>query len=479
MRQHPVAFFRYTYKKFWLLAIPFIRALTHGGEYKNILKSSLYIDVVIMAVIVISAVVRWYNIQIITNENGITFKSGMIVKRELYIPFSSVSMVKTGELFLVKPFDAAVVFIYTDAETGWNKRRNPNQRLLLKLTDYQQLFNKLPNNILNEKRTCSLPKGKLLIYSFAFSSVLSGTIYLSALLFHVGSTMKNELEMMFVSAVNDVARIAEKVISDITPFTAAVIVIIVISWIISFGSNYFRNVNFISARHEKMLMTMNGYFYKTRNFIDIEKVSFIDIKQKLMMKVFGVAQVILCCSENTPMIIPFCSKKNISDFIKILIPEMYCEVESFSGRKQFMRYMAAPLFMMYSVIAAGAAAVMIFPEWYRLIFFTAIMLEITVLHFYAVRIISYFTSGAECNRNSVSIKYSSFLSFHHVIIPLDRAAELKITSTLLQRISSSCDLSFYSAGKIPLRHRIRGLKIYDAERIALKIFKENYNGKQK
>ena len=480
MRQHPIAFLRYIYKKFWLLAIPFLRTLTHTESRELILKNSIYMDIFVLAIIVIIAVIRWYNTLILTNEKGITIKSGVLAKKEIFIPFSAVSMVKTGEIFLVKPFKAIMICIFTSAETGRKEGKKADCRLLLKLTNYKQICNKLPHNILKEKTIFRQSGSRLLLFSFAFSSILSGAIYFLFMLVQSGGTVKNELERLFVSAVNDVTIIAEKVIVDMSPFTAAVIVVIMVSWIISFSLNYFRNVNFVSTRDEKKLMTRNGYFNIVKNYADIRKLSFIDIRQNLMMKLFGVVQAAASCSGKMITIIPFCSKKKISDFFGMLIPEFCIKKEKFqSGEKQLFRYIAVPLVMMYGVITAGTLSVMLYPDWYRLIFFLSVISEMLILHFCAVRIVSYFTDGVVYTDELLLIKYSRFLDFHQIIIPFERIAEVKIKSSLFQKISSSCDIIIYAAGKKFSGHKVKGIKIHDAEKIILKVIKENYYETQK
>ena len=477
-RQHPIAILRYTSKYFWLLLIPLIRGLRFLKYDFYGWISGAYIDIIVLLIIIASAFIRWYNVKYCIIKNGINFSTGVFFKHSSFVSFESISTIKSAEYLTLKLFKAVVVYVDTDINSSLSKFSKYNIKIVVDLKEWKRLLNKITINELGTEYVYKSSNKKILLFSLAFSSTLSGLLYVSALILNGGRLVAEEIENRFLTVVNNVTMIAQNIISGVSPFSVSIIIIIAVGWMISFIKNYVRHINFRAERCQKILIIKNGFFSRRSYFLNVQKINCIDLKQNLLMKLCKVVSVHISCAgygkrkTEIPLVMPVKDIKNIRSNMQNFLPEIPLEnINIFPQKKYLAKFISMPLFFVFGTMIAGLILTMLFPAWYKVIYFSYVMIEIILIYFYFVRLMEYFTNGVGFNKKILTMKYRKFFQFHYIMIPYDKISAVQITQNIFQTGKMACDLIVYEKNEILKKHRVRNINMND---LARNMFNEGY-----
>lgn len=477
-RQHPIAVLRYVSKNFWLLLIPLIRGLLAlKFDFYNWL-SGAYLDILIVLVIFGAAFFRWWNINFKTEKGGIYVSTGLFVREAMMIPFSSVTSVMLKKPLMMRPLRAVTLLLDTDSSSTVNKREDPDLKLVIRERDVRELLKYIgPNEASQDEkneRSYKPNKRRMLFFSFAFSSALSGLIYFGTFLIQGGRLVGDELEERFLGAVSNVTRAAEKVIYGITPVTVGIIIVIGMGWLYSFISNYLRHVNFELTKMRNAIQIKGGFFSRWRYFINTDKINYADLRQNLLMKLFRVMSVNISCSgygkqkNEIPVFVPVTGNKNVAEVMESFLPEFSSEEgKRFDVRAGYvMKFLGPPMVLIFAIIVVFAGAALFLPEWYSVTLFAAVMGEIIALHLLMVNLAAFLSNSVEVCKKSIVLRYCKAFDFHHVIAPIDKVSEIRISQNFLQKFNGSCNFILYTRGERAVKHKVRGMQLCDAEKAA-------------
>lgn len=476
-RQHPIAVLRYVSKNFWLLLIPLVRGLLAlRFDFYNWL-SGAYLDILVVLAIFGAAYFRWWNINFEITENGFNLSNGLFIRESFYIPFSSAASLSLKKEFAMRPLRAVTLFIDTDSSSTINKPKDPDIKLIIREKDVQNLLKYigLEETSDNENNFHYKPnKRRMLFFSLAFSSALSGLIYFGTFLIQGGRLVGEELETKFLGAVNNVTKVAEKVIYGITPVTVGIIIVIGAGWLYSFISNYLRHINFEIQRNGDVIKIRNGFFSRWQYFISTKKINYTDLRQNMMMKLFGVMSVNISCSgygkqkNEIPVFVPVTGKKNVADVMRKFLPEFSAEEgERFGVRNMYiMKFLGPPTVLIFAIIIAFAGVVLFLPEWYSVALFAAGMGELVALHLLIVNLAAFLSNSVEVCDGNIVVRYCKAFGFHIVSAPIEKISEICIRQNFLQKFNGSCNFILYTRGERAVKHFIRGMQLCDAEKAA-------------
>lgn len=477
-RQHPIAVLRYVSRNFWLLLIPLIRGLLAlRFDFYNWL-SGAYLDILVVAAIFGAAYFRWWNINFKITKKGLYLSNGLFVRESFYMPFSSVTSLSLKKAFLMRPLKAVTLYVDTDSSSTINKPKDPDIKLIIREKDVQKLLKYVEpteTSELDEHTVRYKPnKRRMLFFSIAFSSALSGLIYFGTFLIQGGRLVGDELETRFIGAVDNVTKIAEKVIYGITPVTVGIIIIIGAGWLYSFISNYLRHINFEIQRNGKAIKIQNGFFSRWKYIINADKINYADLRQNMMMKLFGAMSMNISCSgygkqqNEIPVFVPVTGKGNAADIMKKFLPEFSSEEgERFDVIKGYiMKFLGPPTALIFAIIAAFAGVVMFLPEWYSVALFAAGMGEIVAVHLLIVNLAAFLSNGIEVCDENIVVHYCKAFGFHNVSAPIEKISEIRISQNFLQKFNGSCNFILYTRGERAVKHLVRGMQLCDAERAA-------------
>lgn len=474
--QHKIALLKYTTKNFWLLVIPLLRGLAAVGldfyGFYNWLRGA-YWDIMVIAVIIGLAYFRWKNIRYDIQENGIAVKSGMILKNEFLFPFSAVSCAAAKRSVWLRPFRAVTVSLDSDSHSASNKRGMADVELIIPMDDYKELFGKIPKASGDMKITYHASKGNLFLFSFVFSSTLSGVIFIGTLFIQGGRIVGSELEEMFFSAVSDVTQVVRTIIKGVTPFSVALTLVIAIGWGFSFVSNLLRHIDFRIKRNGENIFVENGFFTRRRYYINYSRINCADLRQNLLMKICKVMSVHAGCTgygkekNGIPVFVPITTRNRVMDSMRLILPRFTISNISIKTKKSYIiAFVWLPVLLAAAFPAAAWFIKNAFPNWSSVVNFLLIMAEIPTIYLLIVKIFAKFTTGIGMSDEMVTLKYCSMYQFHTIIVPKNKIAYVRLSQTLFQRGTHVCDVIVYTRGEHASRHRLRGIPVLEAEDFA-------------
>ncbi len=473
-RQHPIAILRYVSGNFWLLLLPLVRGLLALRFDFYSWLSGAYLDILVVLAIFGAAFFRWWNINFRVSKKGIFVRNGFFISEKMKIPFSAFSAVTVNKPFLLRPLKAYTVLIDTDSSSTVNKKEDPDIKLIMREKDVQKLLTYFCPKEEEKPVSYNSNKRRLLFFSLTFSSALSGLIYFGTFLIQGGRLVGNELEERFLGAVNNVTKIAEKVIYGITPATVGIIIVIAFGWGYSFLSNYLKHMNFRLEKIGEKIRIENGFFTKRTCVISSDRVNYADLRQNLLMKICKVMSVNVSCSgygkkkNEIPVFVPITKKNNASDVMKRFLPDFNAEKGYACGAlpSYVMKFLGPPTALIFVIIFVFLGAIMLLPEWYSVILFIAVMGEIVAMHLLIVNLAAFLSNGTEVADECIIIQYCKAFGFHNVIVPLNKISEIRISQNLFQKLNGSCSFILYTRGERAVRHKVKGLTLVDAEKTA-------------
>ena len=477
-RQHKIAILKYTTKNFWLLLIPLVRGLiAMGFDFYSWLRGA-YWDIIVILLIIGLAILRWWNVCFEIEEEGILVKDGVFVRNEFLFPYKAASCVSARRSMWLRPVGAVTVALDSDSHSASNQRGKADVELIVSLNDYKELYNKMPKESASMKITYHASKGNLILFSFVFSSTLSGVIFIGTLFIQGGRIVGNELEEIFLTAVNDVTNVVQTLVKGVTPFAVALTLVIAVGWGFSFVSNLLRHMNFRIKRYGENIFVENGFFSKRKYYINYSRINYADLRQNLLMKICKVMSVHASCTgygkekNGIPVFVPITTRNRIMDSMRLILPKFTMSNISIKTKKSYIiAFVWVPILLTALFPLAAYWAERAFPRWDSVILFLEIMAEIPAIYLLIVKICAKFTTGIGIGNNMVTLKYCSLYQFHTVVVPKNKIVYVRLRQTIFQRGSRVCDVLVYTRGERASRHRIRGISVADAER-----FSREYSG---
>ncbi|MDE7278365.1 MAG: PH domain-containing protein, partial [Oscillospiraceae bacterium] len=229
-RQHKIAILKYTTKNFWMLLIPLVRGLVAVRfDFYRWLKGA-YWDLIVVLLMIGFAVLRWYFVRFEVGEKGIFISHGVIIRNEFTIPYPAVACASATRSVWMRPIRAVTVAIDSDSHSTLGNGKKADAELIIKLSDYTQIYNNIPNRSDSTKITYKASKANLVLFSLVFSSTLSGIIFLGTFFIQGSRIVGNQLEEQFMNAVSGVTEFMQKIISGVTPAAVGLTLIIALGW---------------------------------------------------------------------------------------------------------------------------------------------------------------------------------------------------------------------------------------------------------
>ncbi len=471
-RQHPIAIMQYMSKNFWLLIIPVIRGFaTPGFDFYLWLKGA-YIDIAVLLFILGSAFLRWWFVKYEFRDDCLSYRGGLFLKQKFEMPYSTISAISTKRIFWLRPTKAVSIYIDSETQSAVNKPNDTDVFIISDVKMLNTIFDKVPDKSETVKLKYEASKWNLLLFSFVFSSTLSGIVFIGTFFVEGSKVVGKQLEDRFLTAVTDITTIAEKVIAGVTPIAVGVSLVLLGGWLISFLSNLIRHINFCIQREGECIYIQNGFFSKWHYFINADKINYTDVRQNLLMKIFRVMSVHVSCSgygkakNEIPVFVPVTTRKRVIGSMQMLLPNFKMQkVRYKSNPKYIFRFIGAPAIMILVELLAGYIAAYFLPTWYNVIVFVILMVEIFTCYMLIVKIVSFSTNGIEYKDKTVTLEYNRYFQFHNVIIPETRIAMVKINQTIFQQRNKSCDIIIFTKAEFTKSHRVKGIPIADAEKL--------------
>ena len=476
-REHPIKILRHAAKNIWLLIFPVLRAVrSYNLDFDALYHwlTGLWIDVIFLAVMAAFGYFRWLFTFYRLGNHHIRHTTGMFIKTETVIAYDRISAVSTERPFWLYPLNAAKIRINTRAKTFGAG----DMTLLVKHRHAIRLYRKLPMLRTKHHRTSiSRPKWYVMfLYSFAFSSSLSGVIYLAALVFNAGRIIsepaRENMDNVYRIA-NDVSEnVSEKMHGNIPPVIIILLFIIAGAWLFSFVSNLLRYGGFYIKKNDNSLRIRTGIFTKHIFHINREKINYIDIRQNFLMKIFRVGSVNINCSGygtsdlEHPVLLPILRQKRINELLKMLdMDKEICPRDTRPEKMAFWSYISIPFYLLVLMLAADFAAAKMFPHIADITMFIALMEVVPMVWFMTVKAAAFFTTGIAFRKDYCCVRYSRFLVYHTLLVDKNRLVKIQTFQDIIDEKWDRTRLDLYFTSEKTMANKIKGLNVNDAKKV--------------
>ncbi len=457
--EHQIKIFSYTTTYFWLLLIPIVRGLFSLRGDLISWFFGVWVDLLALGFIFLFAFIQWKNVKISIENNKITCKSGIFIKKYYSIPFEKVTSYYLVSNYFLKKINVQDVLI--DTNHGSRSKFDLSLKLSVKHSD-KLLETLKENNVSKFENSYSQNRFFLFAFSAIFSDTLSGVLIIATTIYQIGRYIENEL---FDNLLEKRYELQEIIQENVTAVATFIALVFVGSWLLSFVLNLLKNKEFNVSRFQKELIISSGFVTKKVKTINISKINFISYKQNILSKIFKFSSVKVDCTgfgkakRETPLLIPISTNEKSTLATKKLLPEFDLpKIKINVPKRHIKRFLWFPLFFIILIPILIYVAVRIFPIISPLALFLLIAAEIPFLWFLIVRIIAALLTGIGIEKDYLVLSYSDYYAFNKVVIHKDKIAKIKVTKTPLQRYSGLCTLNFYTKSEKGSVHKVKHLR---------------------
>lgn len=454
--EHPLRILRYSIKNLWILIFPFFRNIS---IYSNDLyrlesyKSGIWFDIITFAVIIIFGFIQWYFSVITVNEEMITYKEGIMFKKQKTIPYKNVSALTVEIPFFLLPFKAEKIYINTCSY----KKRNSDVSLMLSSKNGDVIKNQLINTdldkiILAKKQTKMI---SIFLFSVFFSSSFSGALYISAIFFRGGSFLKDLISKPIMRISEETSRITDEFIVKIPFAVIAIGVFFILAWFLSFIINFVRYIGFEVKSDKNNIEVSYGFITRYKYIMKISSVNYSEYRQNMIMKLFNIVAVNVDCSgygikgKDFPLLIPIKKDKSY----------LFSENEfiAYPSKRSLWQYVWKPLTGIIIIGITVFISKKFLLSYSEIVYFVLVILEIPLVWLVIIKITDLFTSAVIYREKNIIIKYSKGYHFFTIKAEQKKIVKISISQTPFQRFRNKCNIEFYISGKRIRRHVVKSI----------------------
>lgn len=472
--EHPIKILKYSSKNIWLLVFPLlrnIRGIRLSTDYIYTWLRGAWFDILIIGLIVIFGMLRWHFSEIELGSRGITHLNGIFFRIKTIIPYENISSMTFERPFYLVPFNA--VKFRCDTSSGIFSSAD------MKLTVSEKVSRIIGEHIPDVHRSSAnnnIPKPtalSVILFSMFFSSGLSGAVYIAVFFFKGGDIARKIITEYLRRISEGTERVRGIHLLRISDAAFGIGVFFIGAWLISFIINIQRYSRF-SVRVDSRCMKLSYGAVTRRDFRIISShINFIDLRQNLIMKLFGAITVHISCPgygagrSSLPVLLPVKREKNMRRELEA--------IGVFSGTGRDFRPSGIKNYWQY-VWAAVLPAVLAFPfhkaisglihGFSELTLFAAVMTEVPAVWLTAVRTGAFITSGVSLYDDKIMVRCCKRTTFHTVISDRRKLVRYETEQTLFQKRRRACSVSFWFEGEKHRRFKVKGLSEHDAQCIA-------------
>lgn len=461
--EHPLRILRYSVRNIWLLVFPLVRGIRAATLDVDRLYSWIkgaWFDILFLGAILVFGYIRWYFSWISVADSALTHTEGVLVKLKKYIPYENISTVTSEYSFYLRPFGGIRLY----CSTGAGKFGKSDMTLMITKSVHERISGAFSDKTEteNELYTHNTAMMSVLLFSVFFSSSFSGAVYIAALFFKGGDILRDMISIPLSRITEETARLTDRLIVKVPSAAAAVGAFFLATWFVSFVLNFVRYSGFILKCGSTTAEIECGAFTRRRFRINVNHVTYTDLRQNLIMKIFRAVAVNVSCAgygslkKSFPVLLPMKKEENL-----------LCTKENIfrPSLKSFWQYIWLPAIAAIAIVPASYILERTFPTYSAFSHFVIIMTEIPALWMIAVKITALLTSGISVSGDKIVVRYSAGIGFHTIIAERSRLVKYEITQTPFQRISKKCTVSFSFNGAEGNRHYVKAISLGDAEKI--------------
>ena len=439
IRPHPIYVFYDAKKWILILALPVLRTVFSHQDIVSATVSSMR-DLALACLLITYSFLKWRGAQYSLGD-GLTLKHGVFRKRTLRIMEEHAASIEVECTPLMWLARARRVSIST---AGLRDR--------VDATIYMSA-RAVSERTAGSRRTMRYAARifPVVILAASSSNAAIGLLTLAPALRNVGKVLGRDLS-------DELVGLSAQIMSLGLPLLNNVANLFVLGWCFAFVRTFMRFAGFFAEQDGRRLYLTSGLVTRRDTYIDCRRITSMDLRQTLFMRVLGVYCVSITAAGygrgrgGRPVIIPAARKRELCDALDILLPDYpTCTTLLRPVRR--------------SIIGRTVPAVLVTASGLFLWAYGGVLRAASVvilaggLWWLCVRIIGSVRAGIGASTNAVSVRYSRGLALHEVHIPIEVADCIRVTRAPWQRKTCTVTLLTYSEKRH--HHRVRGLP-YDA-----------------
>ena len=466
--EHPIKILRYSAKNLWLLIFPLLRSLRfYPFSFQNFIDwgAGAWFDLLVAFLILCFGTLRWYCCRFQLDAVSIRSSSGILLKQATEIPFSRITATVEEHPLYLRPLRAVRLQI----STASGSIPEANMKLILHQRDLHQIRRHVPvlRNNSAQANAHPTPAWRVMIFSALFSSSFSGAIYIAALFVQGGRITADLLEEFRArQLLEDATDRASSVFQGVPRLAITIGILIFSLWLISFGRNLLRYGRFRIRFSDDFISVHMGILNRRRFHLRDSAVVFPDLRQNLVMKIFGMVSLHIRCPgygsrrDTLPVLIPLVRQKTSWELLGKLHAPQRLEHPHLKAKSQpifFWSFVWPPVIGIGAVIAVRLLTLWLFPHLAQMIHFFALMLIIPLLWFLVIRIVTLFTQSVSMDDCNVQFQFSRGSTFHTITVPRDHIVRADLMQTPIQKQYGACHLYLICNGPKQQRFKLTAL----------------------
>ncbi len=472
--EHPIRILRYSAKNIWLLIFPLLRGVSTLRFDKDRFYSwvkGAWFDILILGLIMLFGLVRWYSSRIDISAAAITHNDGVIFRLRTTIPYSSVSLITVERPFYLVPFRA--VMLRCDTSAGLFN--SPDMKLMVSEKVIRELKRSIPD-VREKGSSDDIPRPtalSILLFSVFFSSGFSGVVYIATFFFKGGDIAHDMITASLSRITMETEKLTGKLLLRIPEAAIMIGSLFIAAWLLSFTINVLRYYGFALTLDENCMKVSYGTLTRKEYRIMSEQINYTDLRQNLIMKIFSAVAVHISCAgygygkRSLPVLLPVRKEKNMGRELEAIGILHGIKNEFKPKRTGFWQYIWLPVILSAASFPVHFIAADIVPALSDLTLFAAIMLEVPSIWFIAVKFAAFLTSGISLYDDKIMIRCSRWTTFHTVIADRSRLVKLTLRQTIFQKmIGKKCSVILYFEGEEHKSYRVKGIDIKKAMEIS-------------
>lgn len=309
----------------------------------------------------------------------------------------------------------------------------------------------------------------ILALSMLTSNSFGGILFISTLISQSGKILGNEFSQMIIGTFEEVAR---RLAFGIPPAAAATAYLLIAGWLIGFFRTLTRYKDFTLTRGKNTISISGGIFTRREYHIKCGEVNFIDMRQSALSKLLKLNSLYISAAgygkqnDDISCIIPTEREQNFDASRQKIFPALSPSPREFSPELPGIpRFLGEAVTALVLITAAMLVLLRLFPSWDAFILFVGPMAYVPAMLFLAVRIIDFKTCGLSFEDDNYTIRYSSGLSLHTVVIPKDKVVCIELRQGFFQKFGRYCDVIISARAEGRSLHRCRSLVKSDLVRL--------------
>ncbi|MGN0631881.1 MAG: hypothetical protein ACI4JN_11185, partial [Ruminococcus sp.] len=418
----------------------------------NWLKGA-WLDILVMLFIFAAAVVRWHSCTFRIEDDAFCIEKGILMRQSIEIPLSRIVSAARSDVGIPLVMRLSILKIYTSAakeDVLWLREKN--------CSEISQLLPPCKNDSAFHIK-CRLNLSRVLLYSFLFSSSLTGTLYIAAFFTEAGNAAGEILsQLQATEALSEMSSAASRVFSAIPEIIVTILLILLLCRFLSFAVNFLVAAGFCVSADKHRTRVSSGIFPKRLVCTSLCSRECLILRQSILCRFTGKYSLFMtypsCSSgrDKNSLIFPLLSKK--SHFIPYIIKNTGDRI--YSHPKAIWSFLWQPFLIM------GVCSFLLFilsffkPNAAEIFFPLSCIALFPAAALMLVRLITFRCQYFSVNDSSMTMHFCRKLSFFTLTADKENIALVKTTRSPMARKKGFCNTVFYMKGGV--KAVLRGLK---------------------